>query len=352
MAALGVIAIGRNEGERLRRCLSSVVGRAGCVVVYVDSNSTDHSVAMARDMGAEVVELDMSIPFSAARARNEGFERLMRVAPDVTFVQFIDGDCEVVDGWMDTARAALAARPELAIVCGRRRERFPDKSIYNRMADIEWDTPVGDAKACGGDAMMRAGALKQVGGYNPAVIAGEEPEMCVRLRAKGWKIARLDAEMTIHDADMTRFGQFWKRMVRGGHAYAEGNWMHGRPPERHWMNQVRGIVVWAIVIPVTMCVLLILGVLFWPLWLAALALVCLYPLQIARIAIRDGRRRQLPTRVAWAYAASVTIGKFAQAIGAMKFWRGKLLGKRSALIEYKSAAPASNVAGTPGAASN
>jgi glycosyltransferase involved in cell wall biosynthesis len=363
MPEVGVIAIGRNEGERLRRCLNSVVGCTGCVVVYVDSNSTDGSVAMAREMGAEVVELDMSIPFSAARARNEGFERLMRVAPDVTFVQFIDGDCEVVAGWMDTARAALEARPELAIVCGRRRERYPEKSIYNRLADIEWNTPVGDVKACGGDAMMRVDAFRQVCGYNPAVIAGEEPEMCVRLRAKGWKIARLDAEMTIHDADMTRFGQFWKRMVRGGHAYAEGAWMHGRPPERHWVKQVRGVVLWAIVIPVTIVLFAALGSLLWPLWLAALAMLCSYPLQIARIAIRDGNRRKLPPSDAWAYATSVMIGKFAQAIGALKFWTGKLRGKRSALIEYKSSpsspspsspsSPSSpTVTGNPGAASN
>src|SRR3954454_3545676 len=135
MSDLGVIAIGRNEGERLRRCLTSVVGRENCVVVYVDSNSTDRSVALARELGAEVVELDMSIPFSAARARNEGFAHLLRVAPDATFVQFIDGDCEVVGGWLDTARAALEAMPELAVVCGRRRERYPDKSIYNRLAD-------------------------------------------------------------------------------------------------------------------------------------------------------------------------------------------------------------------------
>jgi GT2 family glycosyltransferase len=335
---LGVIAIGRNEGERLRRCLASVVGRAGCVVVYVDSNSTDGSVAMARELGADVVELDMSIPFSAARARNEGFERLMHVATDVTFVQFIDGDCEVVAGWIDTARAALEARAELAVVCGRRRERYPDKSIYNRLADIEWNTPVGDAKACGGDAMMRADAFKQVGGYDPAVIAGEEPEMCVRLRAKGWKIARLDAEMTIHDADMTRFGQFWRRMIRGGHAYAEGAWMHGRPPERHWVKQVRGIVLWGVVIPLAILLLAAFSVLLRPLWLGAVALLCLYPLQIARIALRDGKRRNLPPRDAWASAASVMVGKFAQAIGAMKFWTGTLRGKRSKLIEYKSAA--------------
>jgi GT2 family glycosyltransferase len=339
MTDLGVIAIGRNEGERLRRCLASVVGRPGCVVVYVDSNSTDGSVALARSMGAEVVELDMSIPFSAARARNEGFARLEQVAPGVPLVQFIDGDCEVAPGWLDTARATLDARPELAVVCGRRRERFPERSIYNTLADIEWNTPVGDARSSGGDAMIRGAAFREVGGYNPAVIAGEEPEMCVRLRQRGWKITRIDAEMTVHDADMTRFAQFWKRMVRGGHAYAEGAWMHGRPPERHWVKETRGIVVWGIAVPLTILVLAALAPLFWPLALVAFLLFGLYPLQVARIALRDGRRKKLPPRHAWAYAMSVMLGKFAQAIGATKFWTGKLRGKRSALIEYKGAAP-------------
>ena len=68
VSEIGVIAIGRNEGERLRRCLDSVVGK-GFSVVYVDSNSTDGSVDFARSVGAEVVELDMSLPFSAARAQ-------------------------------------------------------------------------------------------------------------------------------------------------------------------------------------------------------------------------------------------------------------------------------------------
>jgi hypothetical protein len=171
--------------------------------------------------------------------------------------------------------------------------------------------------------------------------------MCVRLRARGWKIARIDAEMTVHDADMTRFGQFWKRMVRGGHAYAEGAWMHGRPPERHWVKEIRGIIVWGIIWPVTILSLMIASLFFWPvrlpLALAALALTLLYPLQVIRIVRRDGKRRKLAPHDAWAYAASVMLGKFAQAIGAMKFWTGKLRGKRSALIEYKGASAAATL---------
>src|SRR4051812_26981123 len=97
--SVGVVAIGRNEGERLRRCIDGLVGR-GVSIVYVDSGSTDDSNAMARSREVEVVELDMSRPFTAARARNAGFERLSRINPGVRFVQFLDGDCEIADGWL------------------------------------------------------------------------------------------------------------------------------------------------------------------------------------------------------------------------------------------------------------
>src|SRR5579864_8939667 len=190
MSEVGVIAIGRNEGERLRRCLASVVGR-GMPVVYVDSRSTDGSVELARSLGADVVELDLSLPFSAARARNAGVERLATIAPDARLVQFVDGDCEVGDGWIERAAAELNDRSDVAVVCGRRRERFPDASIYNRLADLEWDTPVGEVKSCGGDAMMRLDAFHAAGGFDATVVAGEEPELCQRLRARGWKVLRI-----------------------------------------------------------------------------------------------------------------------------------------------------------------
>src|SRR5688572_27955639 len=128
----GVVAIGRNEGERLRKCLESVA-RTSAAVVYVDSGSTDGSAAMARAMSVSVVDLDQSRPFTAARARNEGFERLIEIARDLEFVQFVDGDCEVIAGWIENAERALASDPKLAVVCGRRRERHPDASVYNRL---------------------------------------------------------------------------------------------------------------------------------------------------------------------------------------------------------------------------
>ena len=192
LSNVGVVAIGRNEGERLERCLNSL---RGLPLVYVDSGSSDNSVAFARSVGAQCVELDMTRPFTAARARNTGFRALLERYPDLTWVMFVDGDCEVQPNWLMQALEVAEKDPKIAAVCGRRRERFPSSSLYNEMCDIEWNTPVGDAKACGGDAMMRVSAFREVGGFDAAVIAGEEPELCVRLRRKGWKIRRIDAEM-------------------------------------------------------------------------------------------------------------------------------------------------------------
>ena len=182
--SIGVVAIGRNEGERLRRCLRSIP--SDVPVVYVDSASTDDSVEFARSTLATVVELDMAKPFSAARARNEWFGSLLEHCPDITFVQFVDGDCELEPHWRDRAKNFFESQPRIAAVCGRRRERYPNASLYNRMCDEEWNTPTGQADACGGDAMIRVRAFVDVGGYDAMMIAGEEPELCSRLRAAGW----------------------------------------------------------------------------------------------------------------------------------------------------------------------
>jgi glycosyltransferase involved in cell wall biosynthesis len=329
MTGVGVVAIGRNEGPRLRACLTSAL-RDVRQVVYVDSGSSDDSVAMAKELGASAVELDLSTPFTAARARNAGFEKLAQIEPEIEFVQFVDGDCELAAGWIDRAVDELRAKPQAAVVCGRRRERFPDASIYNALCDIEWNTPVGEAKACGGDAMMRVSAFRDAGGYNDRVIAGEEPELCVRMRGRGWKIFRIDAEMTLHDAAITRFGQWWRRNVRAGHAYAEGFAMHGAPPERHWAKEVRSNWFWGAALPVVIVVLLIPGAFVRPLqWIAA-ALVQLYPLQFARLALRG------PSGIAFGWAASIVVGKFAQALGQLKYHLSRRAGERSAIIEYKA----------------
>lgn len=315
--AIAAVVIGRNEGARLIACLDALQGRVGRIV-YVDSGSTDGSEAAAATRGAEVVTLATDRPFTAARARNAGFARLMARDPP-EFVQFLDGDCAMHPAWIDTAQAFLNDHPQVAVACGRRRERFPEASVWNRLIDAEWDTPVGEARACGGDALMRARVLAEVGGYNPDLIAGEEPELCVRLRARGWKIWRLDAEMALHDAALTRFGQWWQRTRRGGYAYAEAVAMHGRPPERHGVPELRRILVWGLALPAVT----LIGAMITP-W--ALLLLLIWPLQVLRL-----KARGMP----WHRAGFLTLSKLPEAQGALTYWWRRFAGTGARLIEYK-----------------
>lgn len=329
---VAAVIIGRNEGERLLRCLVSLRNAGAAPIIYVDSGSTDGSAQAAADQGAQVVQLDLAQPFTAARARNAGIDAIRVAFPAMdpagpAYIQFVDGDCELQPGWITTARDFLEAHPEAAIACGRRRERFPEATAYNRLCDREWDTPVGRALACGGDALIRRRALDEVGGYNPSLIAGEEPEMCVRLRARGWQIWRLDAEMTLHDAAMTRFGQFWKRARRAGHAWAEGAALHGRPPERHGVSESRRALIWGLALPAAILGLALLGGAGW------LLLLLIYPLQVLRLSRRLSRDR--PSREAREQALLLTLSKFAEAAGVVEYHWRRWAGRPSVIIEYK-----------------
>ena len=326
---VGVVVIGRNEGERLVTCLQSVLGSGP--VVYVDSGSTDASVAAAREMGVEVVELDTGIPFTAARGRNAGWRRLVELHPRVRYIQFVDGDTEVDPAWLDAAAAALESDEGLAAVCGRRRERRPEASVYNRLADMEWDTPVGEARACGGDAMYRREALEMVDAFDDSLICGEEPEMCVRLRGRGWKVRRLDREMTLHDADMHRFSQWWKRSVRGGWAYAQGAAMHGSPPERHNVKRSRSVWFWGLIFPL-LCLSLA-----WFTWGASVLLMFVgYGVLGWRVYRYRRRTRGDSPRLARVYAFFTVLAKFPEMLGQVRYLFNRWSGKRAELIEYKA----------------
>ncbi|TZG28021.1 glycosyltransferase family 2 protein [Sphingomonas montanisoli] len=336
-ATTALIVIGRNEGERLERCLRSIgVGRP---VIYVDSGSTDDSVVLAERLGATVVRLDPAQTFTAARARNAGLARLAEDGIRVDHVQMIDGDCELQPGWIERAVAAMEADPALAVVFGRRRERFPDRSIYNWLCNVEWAIPPGPAGSCGGDALFRHKAIAAAGGYRPEMIAGEEPDLCARLRRAGWEIVCLDAEMTLHDAAITRFGQWWRRTARAGHAFAELTALHGKLREgRPYRAARRRIVMWGLLPVLGLLLAAAIGLAGQAsdARMIALAILLLLAAQTLRLTLREGLR--FPMAKAFALASFLTIGKFAEATGLIRYLWEQASGRRATLIEYKNAA--------------
>jgi hypothetical protein len=249
----------------------------------------------------------------------------------------IDGDCEMQPGWIEMAHAALRAAPDLALVFGRRRERHPDRSVYNALCDDEWNVLIGDAAACGGDAMFRIAALQEVEFYNSKMIAGEDSELSMRLRKRGWRLLRIDAEMTLHDAAITRFGQWWRRARRSGHGYGEMAFLHPDARDPNWPRSVRSILMWGGMMPVVLfgAILLALGV-DWRWGFVAAAMFLPWPLRMAQIFRRE-RRRGLSAKVARASGILLMIGKLPQFQGLVDYYRNRLWGRASRLIEYKGA---------------
>ncbi len=322
--AVAIILIGRNEGQRLIRALDSVKD-LGARVVYVDSGSTDNSVAEARTRGAKVVELDMSVPFTAARARNAGVEALREPdGPLPEFLQFVDGDCELVAGWLPRALSAMRADDKLGIVTGWRSEIHPEASIYNTMCEHEWHRPAGPITSCGGDMLVRSRAFDAAGGFDPTVIAAEDDEFCLRVRAAGFTLIRLPRAMTRHDADMHRFSQWWKRSVRNGHGFAQVGSMH--PP--HLSRERQRVYVFGLMLPaVGLAGLAVSG------WVLA-GVLALYAGSYAsslRGLLRDG----VPRATALKFAGFLTLSKIPNLIGMATYAARRLRGRSMRIIEYK-----------------
>jgi len=330
----GIVVIGRNEGERLRRCLESIRNHAA-VCVYVDSGSTDGSCATAHSFGVRLHKLDCAKPFNASRARQEGFEVLLAAVPSIQYVFFVDGDCEVCPDWLSKGVAELAAHPDVAVVCGRRRERYPEHSVFNRLCDMEWNTPLGEAKSCGGDSIMRVDAYRQVGGFDISVTAGEEPELCQRLRSANWRILRIDVEMTLHDADITRIGQWWRRARRTGYGAYD---VQQRLGVTAFKNLNRSTLRWVIGWPVAVVILgVLVGVFVGAEAGLAMALLValLLPVQMLRVAWR-GYRRGLSAGDAAAYGVLTMLDKWPQWQGMRLCQRDIHNGSHTTNHDYKS----------------
>ena len=321
-SAVGVVVIGRNEGERLRTCLSALL-RASIVaeqIVYVDSGSSDGSVELAGSFGINAIAL--TAPFTAAKGRNAGMAWLLEQHPALLAIQFVDGDCEYFPSWFAIAARSLHDDSSVAAVTGILTERHPEASIYNLLCDVEWTGVVGEIDTFGGNVMIRCAALSATGTYNPELIAGEDPEFAVRIKkVTGQRIVRIDEPMCLHDAAMTKASQWWKRNVRSGHAYAQVSRLHGEAPLRFWKRETRSNWLWGAALPLAMPVLAppAYVVLFWRIY-------------------GDARRRGLSAEAARASAFFTAVGKIPQAVGQATFWWNRLRGEPSAIIEYKKPA--------------
>jgi len=318
VSKLGVVIEGFNEGDKFKRCLKSLENK-NCLIVYVDSGSTDGSLELAKLHNLLIVNLDVStIPFNCARARNAGFDKLLEVDSSIEYIQFIDADCEMDITWLQYAIECFDEDGTLGVICGRLREKYRNISIYGRLCDMEWDTSIGDIDACGGIAMMRASVFKSVGGFNINLRAGEEVELCRRIKEFNYRIVRVKQEMGLHDADITNFTQWAGRISKYGFATADSiSRGLGDLQKRRYVFRA---LLWAGVMPAIALTGLVGGFFDAFFLIIPMLVVCLYILLALRIYI--GRRKHGDiVSDSWLYAAFCIVGKWPELMGMLRFWR-------------------------------
>jgi cellulose synthase/poly-beta-1,6-N-acetylglucosamine synthase-like glycosyltransferase len=327
---VSVVVIGRNEGERLVQCLHSINAAKLAVdieLIYVDSNSQDDSPQRAAALGATVLSVTPPRP-CAAIGRNAGW----RVAQG-EFILFLDGDTRLHPDFLPAALKELAQQPKVAIVWGHRRERYPERSLYNRVLDLDWIYPAGISDFCGGDALMRRAVLQAVNGFSEDLIAGEEPELCQRIRALGHSILHIDTPMTDHDLAMTRWGAYWKRALRAGHAYAEVSQRMKNTDFPLWVRECRRN---AIHVGVLLAMLLgSLGLaLCWGNGLPLVACFAGYLLLSVRSAYKARWKCHQPLTL-FLYGLHSHLQQLPIALGQLAYWYNRFRKRTQGLIEYK-----------------
>lgn len=329
-ASLSIVVIGRNEGQRLARCLEStraVRGFEKIQLIYADSASTDGSPELAARYGAEVIVVHPERP-TAAIGRNAGW----RLAT-AEFVLLLDGDTVLHPDFPRAAFDAMSANSRICAVWGNLREIYPDKSIYTRVLDLDWVYAPGEVEACGGNVLMRRSALIEVDGFDGTLIAGEEPEMCRRLRACGYSILHIDHPMAGHDLHITRASQYWKHARRAGYAYAEVSDRFRQSEDPLWLADSRRCFIlgsfWSLSILVAIIVagirLSLLPVAIW---------LCLF----VTISLRSAWRSRWKDKNAitlMLYGAHSHLQKVPIVIGQLQYFLDKRRGRRRDLIEYK-----------------
>jgi len=320
---IGVVIIGRNEGERLILCLESVL-KLQVPCVYVDSQSSDNSVNEAKKRQVSTILLDKSAPINASRARNAGFDALVFENAELEYVHFIDADCELNEMWLMDALSVLEKTPEVGIVSGRLREKYRTETVYMRLCDIDWYVKPGEVDRCGGIFTTRRTVFEELSGFDTSLIAGADPEFCFRLHNKGWKILSLEGDMGTHDSAMRHFSQWWGRCVKVGFGYANGAKWGG------WKKQYRSSLAWGAALPL----MIIMGVFFVSSYFTIL--LGLYPLQMLKIYMSKVDIGSSSRYDKCVYAQFCVLAKFPEARGVIKYLVSALSGKQQKIIEYKA----------------
>lgn len=199
---MSIIIKALNEERHIAAAIESAIAALEAVpgqivgdIILADSASSDHTVEIAARYPIQIVTL----LHPAERSCGAGVQLAYQYSAG-DFVCLIDGDMILHAAFLPAALDFLAANPKHAGVGGLVVERQTENVEYvKRARDSRSDLLPGEVTRldCGG--VYRRAAIETVGYLGDCNLHGsEELELGARLRARGWKLARIPVEAIDH----------------------------------------------------------------------------------------------------------------------------------------------------------
>jgi glycosyltransferase involved in cell wall biosynthesis len=326
----------RHIAQAIEAALAGLDGLSG-EVILADSCSTDRTTEIAARYPIRVVQLANP----AERRCGAGAQLAFQHARGDYFYM-LDGDMVLDRDFISAAKAFLDAHPEVAAVGGRVREMNLDNAEFQIRAKALESDPnrrPGIVEWLDGGGLYRTRALREVGWFADRNLHGcEELELGARLRARGWKAARIDRDAVDHYGHQEESYTLLFRRFRSGYAGSAGEALRAALRRPHLGTVLRRLPQIRVSLIVTFWWLALAATLLAGFWAAFLVLLGL------PVAFLSWRRR------------SLRIGLFSLVswnLGALAFWRG-LFRRRVppdqplASRELPSAAPPASLARVAG----
>jgi glycosyltransferase involved in cell wall biosynthesis len=198
---LSCIIVARNEEKNIERCILSVI-RALCVypeteVLLVDSCSNDETINVASKLSTRIIRLRSDWPQSPSAGRFLGV-----LNTSGRFILFIDGDMELIPGWLECAVDFLEKDDSAAAVVGRLYDRFQNKdgSSSSPSIGVEFKKMIGTQTThfVPGSALFKRDILLKAGNFDPFLMAEEEADISDRIERLGFKLYFFDKDAVYH----------------------------------------------------------------------------------------------------------------------------------------------------------
>jgi len=318
-AEIGVIVVCGN-GEAAETFQSVKSARA---IVAVAPSEAANAI---REAGVETVDIET---MGGGRARNAGYRRLKKIAPQIQFVQFVQAGQRLKPGWFADASNLMMRRPEVAALEGRVDLVPSDNRTMFNLALENRATADGEIQATGPTAIFRTDAFEAAGGFRGDIIADETADLCIRLRRRGAHVWRSESPMASCDEQRVSFAEWRARARARGYFFAAGAALHGGPPERYCATDQSRAVMWGAVFPVIVFVAAIIGGSAVALlsisvnpFITALSIIgagaLIYSLKIAASAAANGLFRPR----SWIVSLVRSLGHFYECAGVARYWFG------------------------------